>query len=359
MSRGSRAGSRLRAAGDQKVEQDLALRGEQAPGFISSSAFRASRSVVTMFCRKCSGVLAGDGDQGAVGEPDVGHGGGRPCLQMGRPLRKAAQRAGKATSGSGGGTYDLILKAAPSSITTARACATSACAAGASRPIGDLARPRRRHVIDCRGLHMLPGVIDSQVHFREPGLEHKEDLETGSLRGRDGRRHRRLRDAEHQAADHQRGALRRQGAPRHGRMHCDFAFWVGGTRENAGDVANWSGCRAAPASRCSWARPPATCWSRTTTASTLDPEEHAPPRRLPFRGRVPPARAASAARRGRSRVASGLARRDCGAAMHAAAGRARAPARRASTCCTSRPPRRSPSSPATRTSRPARRRRTT
>ena len=34
--------------------------------------------------------------------------------------------------------------------------------------------------IDCRGLHVLPGVIDSQVHFREPGLEHKEDLETGS-----------------------------------------------------------------------------------------------------------------------------------------------------------------------------------
>ena len=34
--------------------------------------------------------------------------------------------------------------------------------------------------IDCTGLHVLPGVIDSQVHFREPGLEHKEDLETGS-----------------------------------------------------------------------------------------------------------------------------------------------------------------------------------
>ena len=34
--------------------------------------------------------------------------------------------------------------------------------------------------IDCRGLHILPGVIDSHVHFREPGLTHKEDLETGS-----------------------------------------------------------------------------------------------------------------------------------------------------------------------------------
>ncbi len=35
-------------------------------------------------------------------------------------------------------------------------------------------------VIDATGLHLLPGVIDDQVHFREPGLEHKEDLHTGS-----------------------------------------------------------------------------------------------------------------------------------------------------------------------------------
>ncbi|OAI53549.1 dihydroorotase [Planctomyces sp. SCGC AG-212-M04] len=36
-------------------------------------------------------------------------------------------------------------------------------------------------VIDASGLTLLPGVIDDQVHFREPGLEHKEDLHTGSL----------------------------------------------------------------------------------------------------------------------------------------------------------------------------------
>jgi dihydroorotase len=34
--------------------------------------------------------------------------------------------------------------------------------------------------IDATGLYLLPGVIDDQVHFREPGLTHKEDLETGS-----------------------------------------------------------------------------------------------------------------------------------------------------------------------------------
>jgi dihydroorotase len=36
-------------------------------------------------------------------------------------------------------------------------------------------------VIDARGLVLLPGVVDDQVHFREPGLTHKEDIETGSI----------------------------------------------------------------------------------------------------------------------------------------------------------------------------------
>lgn len=35
-------------------------------------------------------------------------------------------------------------------------------------------------VVDATGLHLIPGVIDDQVHFRDPGLTHKEDLATGS-----------------------------------------------------------------------------------------------------------------------------------------------------------------------------------
>ncbi|SMP46004.1 dihydroorotase [Neorhodopirellula lusitana] len=35
-------------------------------------------------------------------------------------------------------------------------------------------------VIEAEGLHLLPGVIDDQVHFRDPGLTHKEDLATAS-----------------------------------------------------------------------------------------------------------------------------------------------------------------------------------
>ncbi len=38
-----------------------------------------------------------------------------------------------------------------------------------------------KKVLDAQGLHILPGVIDTQVHFREPGNEHKEDLASGTL----------------------------------------------------------------------------------------------------------------------------------------------------------------------------------
>src|SRR5205823_14354244 len=46
--------------------------------------------------------------------------------------------------------------------------------------IGGLGQASAAETIDCKGLHILPGVMDTQVHFREPGLTHKEDLETGS-----------------------------------------------------------------------------------------------------------------------------------------------------------------------------------
>ncbi len=38
-----------------------------------------------------------------------------------------------------------------------------------------------KKILNAQGLHILPGVIDTQVHFREPGLTHKEDLASGTL----------------------------------------------------------------------------------------------------------------------------------------------------------------------------------
>jgi len=44
--------------------------------------------------------------------------------------------------------------------------------------IGDLSQAAAGEIYGAAGLHILPGVIDTQVHFREPGLEYKADLET-------------------------------------------------------------------------------------------------------------------------------------------------------------------------------------
>ena len=46
--------------------------------------------------------------------------------------------------------------------------------------IGSLSTHTAGEVIDCTGLHILPGVVDSQVHFREPGLTHKGDIASES-----------------------------------------------------------------------------------------------------------------------------------------------------------------------------------
>src|SRR3990172_6819881 len=40
--------------------------------------------------------------------------------------------------------------------------------------------PDGKEVIDAKGKHILPGIIDAHVHFREPGLTYKEDFGTGS-----------------------------------------------------------------------------------------------------------------------------------------------------------------------------------
>jgi dihydroorotase len=102
--------------------------------------------------------------------------------------------------------------------------------------IGALAGDQAGEVIDAKGLHILPGVIDTQVHFREPGLEHKEDLETGSRAAVMGGvtavfempNTKPLTTSPEALADKVRRARNR--------MFCDFAFYVGGTADNIADI---------------------------------------------------------------------------------------------------------------------------
>ena len=106
-------------------------------------------------------------------------------------------------------------------------------AAGKIAGIGDLSAASAGERIDCRGLHVLPGVIDSQVHFREPGLEHKEDLESGSrtavLGGVTAVFEMPNTNPNTDTAERVADKLARA----HHRMWCDHAFYVGATGDNA------------------------------------------------------------------------------------------------------------------------------
>src|SRR3954453_7855048 len=78
-------------------------------------------------------------------------------------------------------TYDVILKSGTVVNQDGTGVRDIAVTNGRVAAIGSFAPGTAASVIDCHGLHILPGVIDTQVHFREPGLTHKEDLESGSL----------------------------------------------------------------------------------------------------------------------------------------------------------------------------------
>jgi dihydroorotase len=102
--------------------------------------------------------------------------------------------------------------------------------------IGNLQRASAGEIVNCRGLHLLPGVIDTQVHFREPGPTHKEDLETGSLSavmgGVTGVFEMPNTNPLTTSAETFDDKLTRAK----GRMHCDHAFFIGGTHENVADL---------------------------------------------------------------------------------------------------------------------------
>jgi len=133
-------------------------------------------------------------------------------------------------------TYDLILKGGIVVNHDGEGVRDIGVRAGRFAAIGDLSRASAGEVIDCRGLHLLPGVIDSHVHFREPGLTHKEDLESGSRGAVLGGVTAVFEMPNTDPTTTTAAALADKVARAHHRMHCDFAFYVGATRENTKDL---------------------------------------------------------------------------------------------------------------------------
>mgnify|MGYP002630086407 CR=1 FL=1 len=134
-------------------------------------------------------------------------------------------------------TFDLILKGGTVVNHDGEGLRDLGIKDGRFAGIGDLSRVSAGEVVDCSGLHLLPGVIDSHVHFREPGLTHKEDLETGSRGAVLGGVTAVFEMPNTIPTTTDAGALAAKVKAAHHRMHCDFAFYVGATRENTADLA--------------------------------------------------------------------------------------------------------------------------
>jgi len=112
--------------------------------------------------------------------------------------------------------------------------------------IGSLGDSTSHETIDATGLSILPGVIDTQVHFREPGLEHKEDLATGTLAALVGGVTAILEMPNTNPNTTSPEALQDKLDRAAGRASCHYGFFVGASAENASLLGEYENLPGTP-----------------------------------------------------------------------------------------------------------------
>ena len=142
-------------------------------------------------------------------------------------------------------TFDLVIRGAELVTPSGRGMADIGVRSGKIAAIGSIADEQGGEVFDARGLTVLPGLIDTQVHFREPGMEWKEDLETGSRGAVLGGVTAVFEMPNTRPTTTDAARLQDKLDRARGRMHCEHAFYVGATHENAaelGELERMPGC---------------------------------------------------------------------------------------------------------------------
>jgi dihydroorotase len=91
-------------------------------------------------------------------------------------------------------------------------------------------------VIDLAGLHVLPGLVDDQVHFREPGMTHKADLATESLAAVCGGVTTYMEMPNTSPPTTSRAALAEKYARAAGRSYANYAFYLGAANDNIEEI---------------------------------------------------------------------------------------------------------------------------
>jgi len=134
-------------------------------------------------------------------------------------------------------SFDLLIRGGTVATPSGIGPADVGVIAGRIAAIGALANDKAAEIFEAKGLHVLPGVIDSQVHFREPGNEHKEDLESGSRAAVLGGVTSVFEMPNTAPPTTTRAAIEDKLARAKNRMHCDYAFYAGATPQNVGALA--------------------------------------------------------------------------------------------------------------------------
>ncbi|MDR6730776.1 dihydroorotase [Delftia lacustris] len=139
---------------------------------------------------------------------------------------------------SAGRHADLLVRGATVMTPSGAEHIDVACAHGQIVALGDLCGTwSAETTLDATGLHVLPGVIDSQVHFREPGLMHKENLEAGTRGAVLGGVTAIFEMPNTAPLTLSAADLQAKLDAARGRAWCDHAFYVGGSAVNAEQLA--------------------------------------------------------------------------------------------------------------------------
>src|SRR5262245_9777724 len=142
--------------------------------------------------------------------------------------------------GSGGEmteSFDLLVRGGTCATPGGIIVADLGVRAGRTAQIGALASASAREIFDARGLHVLPGVIDTHVHFREPGHLEKEDMETGSTAALLGGVTAVFEMPNTNPPTTTRALIDDKLARAAQRMRCNYAFYVGASNENIGALS--------------------------------------------------------------------------------------------------------------------------
>jgi dihydroorotase len=105
--------------------------------------------------------------------------------------------------------------------------------------LGKLPPAAAAEVFDARGLHILPGLIDSHVHWREPGLTHKEDMASGSAEAALGGVTSVFEMPNTSPPTTQPELLSQKLSLAHNRCRVDYAFFLGATADNLPFLSEW------------------------------------------------------------------------------------------------------------------------